>query len=357
MSATTSGSFNSETDSSPRLAVGIWLLGCAAMVLAMAVIGAITRLTESGLSIMEWAPLTGALPPLSQAEWERVFALYRQIPEYQQVNAGMSLAEFKTIFWWEYIHRLWGRLIGVVFALPLAWFWWRGRIDRALGKQLLIALALGAAQGGLGWFMVASGFADRTDVSQYRLTAHLALALVIYGYLFWLALGVLWPRPERSHDPAVATLRRALLALIALVALTIASGGFVAGLNAGLSYNTFPLMDGELIPLGYGDLSPWIANLFENIAAVQFNHRLLAVTTVALALALWFWSLSRDIAPAAHGGFAALAILALIQLALGIITLLLVVPVALGALHQAGAILVLTATLWTFYHLRCRRGL
>ncbi|WP_193368620.1 COX15/CtaA family protein [Pelagibius marinus] len=354
MSATTTGSFSAETAPAPRRAVGIWLLGCAAMVLAMAVIGAITRLTESGLSIMEWAPLTGALPPLSQAEWERVFALYKQIPEYQQENAGMGLAEFKTIFWWEYIHRLWGRLIGVVFALPLAWFWWRGHIDRPLGKKLLIALALGAAQGGLGWFMVASGFADRTDVSQYRLTAHLALALVIYGYLFWLALSVLWPRPERSHDPAVGRLRRALFWLLALVAVTIASGGFVAGLNAGMTYNTFPLMDGELIPLGYGDFSPWIVNLFENIAAVQFNHRLLAVATVALALALWFWSLSRDIAPAAHGGFAALAILALIQLALGITTLLLVVPVTLGALHQAGAILVLTATIWTLYHLRCR---
>jgi len=356
MSATTTGSFSAETAPAPRRAVGIWLLGCAAMVLAMAVIGAVTRLTESGLSIMEWAPVTGALPPLNHAEWERVFDLYKQIPEYQQENAGMSLAEFKAIFWWEYFHRLLGRLIGVVFALPLAWFWWRGRLDRPLGKKLLIALALGAAQGGLGWFMVASGFADRTDVSQYRLTAHLALALAIYGYLFWLALSVLWPRPERSPDPAVAPLRRALLGLLVLVAVTIASGGFVAGLNAGLSYNTFPLMDGELIPLGYGDLSPWIVNLFENIAAVQFNHRLLAVTTVMLVLALWFWSLSRDIAPAAHGGFAALAILALIQLALGITTLLLVVPVTLAALHQAGAILVLTATLWTLYHLRCRRS-
>jgi cytochrome c oxidase assembly protein subunit 15 len=322
------------------------------MVLAMAVIGAITRLTESGLSIMEWAPVSGALPPLSQAEWERLFALYRQIPEYQQVNAGMTLEAFKTIFWWEYIHRLWGRLIGVVFALPLAWFWLRGRIDRALGRKLLIALALGGAQGLLGWFMVASGFAERTDVSQYRLTAHLALALAIYGYLFWLALTVLWPRPQRSRDGAAPALRRTLWALLALVAVTIVSGGFVAGLDAGLTYNTFPLMDGELIPSGYGLLTPWIANLFENITAVQFNHRLLAVATVALALVLWLWSLSRTLAPAAQMGFAALAIVALIQLALGITTLLLVVPVTLGALHQAGAVLVLTATLWTLYHLR-----
>ncbi len=355
-SSTVPGAFGSDSRAGPPRAVGLWLLLCAAMVLAMAVIGAITRLTESGLSIMEWAPITGALPPLSQAEWERVFELYRQIPEYTQENAGMTLAEFKTIFWWEYIHRLWGRLIGLVFAVPLAWFWLRGRIDRPFGKKLLIAFALGAAQGGLGWFMVASGFAERTDVSQYRLTAHLLLALVIYAYLFWLALEVLWPRPERSRDSAVPALRRSVIVLLALITFTIASGGFVAGLNAGLTYNTFPLMDGRLIPSGYGDLSPWVVNHFENIAAVQFNHRLLAVVTVALALVLWFWSLSRDISPAAHGGFAALAILALIQLALGITTLLLVVPITLAALHQAGAILVLTASLWVLYHLRCREG-
>jgi cytochrome c oxidase assembly protein subunit 15 len=354
MSATTTQAYDAAASRTPTRAVGLWLLACCAMVLAMAVIGAITRLTESGLSIMEWAPVTGVLPPLSEAEWQRLFALYQQIPEYRQQNAGMELAAFKTIFWWEYIHRLWGRLIGVVFALPLLWFWLRGQIDRPLGKQLVFAFVLGALQGGLGWFMVASGFAERTDVSQYRLTAHLALALAIYGYLFWLALGVLWPRVERSHDAAAVTLRRALLVLLALVAVTIASGGFVAGLNAGLTYNTFPLMDGALVPAGYGDLSPWTLNLFENIAAVQFNHRLLAVTTVVVALGLWLWSLSRDIAPAAHGGFAALAILALIQLAVGITTLLLVVPVTLGALHQAGAILVLTATIWTLYHLRGR---
>lgn len=338
----------------PDRAVGLWLLACCAMVLAMAVIGAITRLTESGLSIMEWAPLSGALPPLSEAEWERLFALYRQIPEYSQVNAWMDLEAFKTIFWWEYVHRLWGRLIGVVFAVPLAWFWLRGRIGRDLGRKLLVAFALGAAQGLLGWFMVASGFAERTDVSQYRLIAHLLLALVIYAYLLWLALAVLWPRPEYSDDPAAPALRRALLGLLALVTLTVASGGFVAGLNAGLTYNTFPLMDGELIPRGYALLSPWIANLFENVTAVQFNHRLLAVVTVTAALGLWLWSLSRDLASPAQLGFAALAILALIQLALGITTLLLVVPVALGAAHQAGAILVLTAAIWTLYHLRAR---
>jgi heme a synthase len=353
-SPTSAGAARAAPRPAPDRAVGLWLLACCAMVLAMAVIGAITRLTESGLSIMEWAPISGALPPLSQAEWERLFALYQQIPEYSQVNAWMGLDEFKTIFWWEYIHRLWGRLIGLVFAVPLAWFWLRGRIDRRLGRKLLIALALGAAQGLLGWFMVASGFAERTDVSQYRLTAHLLLALVIYAYLLWLALSVLWPDPERSDDLAAPALRRCLQGLLALVALTVVSGGFVAGLNAGLTYNTFPLMDGELIPRGYALLSPWIVNLFENVTAVQFNHRLLAVMSVTAALGLWLWSLSRDLASTAQLGFAALAILALIQLALGITTLLLVVPVTLGAAHQAGAILVLTAAIWTLYHLRTR---
>ncbi len=335
-------------------AIGLWLLLCCAMILAMAVIGAITRLTESGLSIMEWAPISGALPPLSQAEWQRLFDLYRQIPEYQQVNAGMTLAEFKTIFWWEYIHRLWGRLIGLVFALPLLWFWWRGQLDRRLTQLLLIALALGGLQGLLGWFMVASGFGDRTDVSQYRLVAHLGLALLIYAYLFWLAMGQLWPRPERSRDPGAAKLRNGGLVLLALVALTIVSGGFVAGLNAGLVYNSFPLMDGDLVPAGYGMLAPWPLNFFENHAAVQFNHRLLAVSTVVLTLAVWLWALRLDLAPAAQAGFAVLAILALLQLALGIVTLLLVVPIWAAALHQAGAILGLTATLWCLYHLRIR---
>lgn len=355
MTATTPFAFAGEKTATASRAVGFWLLGCCAMVLAMAVIGAITRLTESGLSIMEWAPISGALPPLSQSEWQRLFDLYRQIPEYQQVNAGMSLAEFKTIFWWEYIHRLWGRLIGLVFALPFLWFWWRGRLDRRLTGLLLVALLLGALQGALGWFMVASGFGDRTDVSQYRLVAHLGLALVIYGYLFWLALGQFWPRPERSRDPAATGLRRGGLVVLALVSVTIVSGGFVAGLNAGLIYNTFPLMDGDLVPAGYGMLSPWFLNLFENHAAVQFNHRLLAIVTVVLSLAIWLWSLRLDLSPAVQGGFALLAILALLQMALGIVTLLLVVPIWAAALHQAGAILVLTAILWCLYHLRLRK--
>lgn len=333
-------------------AVGLWLLVCSAMILAMAVIGAITRLTESGLSIMEWAPVMGAIPPLSDAEWQRVFALYRQIPEYQQINAGMSLEEFKTIFWWEYIHRLWGRLIGLVFAVPFIWFLLRGSLKRDLIPHLVAMFLLGGLQGGLGWYMVASGFADRTDVSQYRLTAHLLLAIAIYAYILWVAFRLLAPAPAASPAADLTGLRRWTVALVGLIALTIASGGFVAGLNAGLIYNTFPLMDGDWVPADYVTVSPFFLNFFESIAAVQFNHRALAMLTTALTIALWLWSRRLELSDEAETAFNLLLIGVAIQVALGISTLLLVVPIWLGALHQAGAILLLSLALWVLHHLR-----
>lgn len=333
-------------------AVALWLLACCAMIFAMAVIGAITRLTESGLSIMEWAPLRGVLPPLSEAEWRRLFALYQQIPEYQQVNAGMTLAEFKTIFWWEWVHRLWGRLIGAVFLVPFLWFLIRGRIRRRLVPHLVAMFVLGGLQGLLGWYMVASGFAERVDVSQYRLVAHLSAAVGIYGYILWVALGLLEPGPAASPDPRAGGLRLALIGLAGLVALTMASGGFVAGLNAGLVFNTFPLMDGRLVPEGYGDLQPFALNLFENVAAVQFNHRLLAVSTAVLAAVLWLWARRLDLSRAARSAIGFAAAMAWAQLGLGIAALVLVVPVWLGALHQAGAILLLSVTLWAVHRLR-----
>ena len=332
-----------------RRAVAAWLLLSAAMVFAMAVIGAITRLTESGLSIMEWAPVTGILPPLSQAEWERIFELYRQIPEYRLQNAGMSLAEFKTIFWWEWVHRFWGRLIGVVFLLPFLWFLLRRRIPVGLTPHLVAVFLLGGLQGALGWFMVASGFAERTDVSQYRLAAHLGLALIIYGYLFWLWLGLVAP-VERSREGG--RLRGPLLALLALLALPLVAGALVAGNKAGLTYNTFPLMDGRLVPQGYGRLEPYLLNWFENVAAVQFNHRWLATLTVLAALAVAVWGLNRPLAAGQRQALILLAGAALVQWLLGVSALLAAVPVWLGALHQAGAILLLTALLNCLYRLR-----
>jgi len=323
----------------------LWLLAVAAMIFAMAVIGAVTRLTESGLSIMEWAPFSGALPPFSEAEWQRLFALYRQIPEYRLENAGMTLAEFKTIFWWEWIHRLWGRLIGLVFLVPFLWFLWRRRLPGWLKPHGWALLALGGLQGALGWFMVASGFAQRTDVSQYRLVAHLGLALLLYAYVIWLAFRFAWLRPSL----AAPGLRRGLLLLLLLLAVTLASGGLVAGLNAGLVYNSYPLMDGRLVPDGYGLLEPWLLNLFENPTAVQFNHRLLTLATALLALGLWAASRRAALPPPARLALDLLALAVLLQFALGIWTLLAAVPLLLGALHQAGAILVLTAALAAFY--------
>ncbi|WP_235830182.1 COX15/CtaA family protein [Algihabitans albus] len=339
----------SEALATPR-AVALWLLGVAALIFAMAVIGAITRLTESGLSIMEWAPVSGFLPPLSAAEWERLLELYRRTAEYQQINRGMTLSEFQEIFWWEWIHRQWGRLIGLAYALPLAWFWLRGRLPGWIKPHLLFALGLGALQGFMGWFMVASGFfGERTDVSQYRLVLHLSLALIIYAYLLWLALSLL---RGSATAPEAVPLRLAAKAFAGLLAVTVVSGGFVAGTNAGMTYNTFPLMDGQLIPAGYAALQPWWMNWFETIAAIQFNHRLLAVTTAGAALLLWLGSRRRDLAPAMRQGFVAVAGVALVQTGLGIVTLLLAVPVWLGALHQAGALCLIAATVFLLHSLR-----
>ena len=261
----------------------------------MALLGAVTRLSESGLSIMEWAPVTGILPPLSEAEWQRLFALYQEIPEYREHPGGMTLAEFKTIFWWEYVHRLWGRLIGLVFAVPFLWFLATGRLAWRQVWPLAGVFALGGLQGAMGWYMVASGFAERTDVSQFRLVAHLALAVAIYGWLLWLAWQALWPRAQgRGLSPL-------LCAFAGLIVVTVLSGGFVAGLNGGFLYNSFPLMGGQLMPSDYGVLQPWLVNHVENPATAQFNHRVLAVVTVAAALGVWLWAGRRLFRGRGHG--------------------------------------------------------
>jgi cytochrome c oxidase assembly protein subunit 15 len=322
-------------------AIGLWLLACCAMVFVMVVLGGVTRLTQSGLTIMEWAPLRGALPPMSEAEWQRIFALYQQIPEYQQINHGMTLAEFQGIFWWEWAHRLWGRLIGVVFLVPFLWFLLRGRIRRGLAPRLTLLFALGAAQGALGWFMVASGFADRVDVSQYRLVAHLVLALAIYVAMLWTALGLL---RARERWPVPCRLFPHLLTALALLGLTIVMGGFTAGLHGGLVYNSFPLMGGELAPSDLWAMVPGWINLFENPPAAQFVHRWLAIATMLTVLALGW----RDRATGSLPVRLATA-MALLQVGLGIATLLLLVPVPLAALHQAGAVTLLTLVVWALH--------
>jgi cytochrome c oxidase assembly protein subunit 15 len=323
-------------------AVAIWLFVCCALIFLMVVVGGITRLTLSGLSITEWQPVVGVMPPLSAADWATEFAKYKAIPEYRAVHSGMTLDEFKSIYWWEYAHRLLGRLIGVAFAIPLAWFLVRGKLPRRAIPALCGVLLLGFAQGGLGWYMVESGLADRVEVSQYRLVAHLALALAIYSAILWVALGIV--RGPAREAPESGW-RRAADAVLSLVALAIAAGGFVAGTRAGLTYNTFPLMDGKLVPDGYAQLHPFFLNWFENVAAVQFDHRLLAATAAIVVMLLWaagWWAvLLRPARTALHG----LAGVTLLQVALGIATLLLIVPIPLAAAHQAGAVLLLTAAI------------
>ncbi len=324
-------------------AIAYWLLACAGIVFAMAVIGAITRLTGSGLSMVEWRPLIGAVPPLSEAEWQRVFDLYRETPEYQKINAGMDLAAFKEIFFWEWFHRLWGRSIGLVFALPFAWFWLTGRVSRPLLPRLIGLLVLGGLQGLLGWFMVRSGLVDRPSVSHYRLAAHLGLAVLIYGLLVWQA----WALLARAAPVVAPALRRHAIIATVLVSVTMLWGAFVAGLDAGLAYNTFPLMDGRLLPPEAWSLIPVWLNPLDNTALVQFLHRWLAIGTAGVILALWLRA--RDAEPPLRAACGIAAAIAVLQVLLGIATLLAQVPVALGAAHQAGALILLTALLWCVY--------
>jgi cytochrome c oxidase assembly protein subunit 15 len=334
-----------------RRLVALWLFGVAGMILVMVVLGGVTRLTGSGLSIMEWAPVSGILPPLNHVEWQKLFDLYKQIPQYALVNEGFGLAGFKQIFWLEWIHRLWGRLIGLAFLGPLIWLWATGRIERRLVPRLVLLFVLGGLQGAVGWFMVASGFLrDTIAVSPTRLVIHLALALVLYAAIVWTGLGVLRPHPVRLLG---ARLVRRLAALCCmLVALTIIAGGFVAGTHAGFDYNTFPLMAGNFVPDGYARLTPFVRNLTENIAAVQFDHRLLATLTATVAMTILAVGVGKPSLRAARGAMLALGAAVAVQYALGVATLLLVVPVGLAAAHQASAVLLLTAALVMLHALR-----
>jgi cytochrome c oxidase assembly protein subunit 15 len=333
-------------------AIAVWLFVMCALVFAMVLLGGVTRLTHSGLSMVEWRPFMGALPPLSEAAWQEVFGKYQAFPEYQKINLGMTLAEFKRIFLFEYSHRLLGRAIGVAFALPFLYFLVRRRLSWRLAPKLAVMFVLGGLQGLLGWYMVQSGLVDRPDVSAYRLTAHLALAVAIYGYMLWVAMSLLNPGPSAGGPGRF--LRIAAPALTAVIFLTILSGGFVAGNDAGLAYNTFPLMDGRFVPADIFRIEPWWRNFFENLPLVQLDHRLLALLSVIASLGLWGLSLRRPLSRGLRRAFNAWAAMVLVQLGLGISTLLLYVPVSLGALHQAGALLTFTMALWTCHELSRR---
>lgn len=329
--------------------VGLWLFALAGMVFVMVIIGGLTRLTNSGLSMVEWRPVTGWLPPLSDAAWEATFRAYQATPEYRHVNAGMSVAEFKGIFWLEYIHRLWGRLIGVAFFAPFLFFLVRGWLDRKLAPRLALIFVLGGLQGALGWFMVASGLVDRPDVSQYRLVAHFAAALIIYVALLRVGLGLIVRTPPWNPSRGLG---QSTLGLGLLIFVTMLSGGFVAGTDAGFAYNTFPLMDGRLVPDGLLTMSPAYLNFFENITTVQFTHRLLALCALSAVVAFWLVARRRALPARARLALNGLLAIALLQVGLGISTLVLIMPTALAALHQANGVALLTMVVWATFELR-----
>lgn len=334
----------SEASSRPVI---VWLQLSAAMIFAMAVIGAITRLTESGLSMVEWRPLVGTLPPMTDADWQKMFAEYRQTPEFQKLNAWMSLDDFKGIFWWEYVHRLWGRLIGLVFALPLVWFWVRGRLAGWLKPWLVLALLLGGLQGAVGWWMVASGLVDDPHVSHWRLAAHLGLAVLVYGLLLALTERSL-PVARQATPP---WLRRLSIALVSAIFLLILSGALVAGLDAGLVYNTFPTMGDQWIP-DEVYLADGATGFFSTPAAVQFLHRWLAKTVAISILAFWAAARRVPLTPAQRAPLDLLAGMAMVQIGLGILTIILQVPVGVAATHQAGALVLYGLAVWTAGRLR-----
>jgi cytochrome c oxidase assembly protein subunit 15 len=310
----------------------------------MVVIGGLTRLTESGLSIVEWQPITGVLPPLNETQWAAEFARYQTSPEFRAVNFWMTLADFKTIYWLEYVHRLLGRAIGLVFLLPLLWFVWRRRIDRTLALKLGGIFVLGALQGALGWYMVKSGLVNEPAVSHYRLAAHLCLALAIGAAMLWTAFGI---DRDPAGEPAPPRLRYAAWFTLCWLSVTIVWGAFVAGLDAGAMFNTFPLMDSQVMPDAALTLRPWPLNLVENPAMVQFVHRCLAMSLVAIVAVVW--AMARSASPQVRRAADILLALVLLQAALGIATLLTGVDITIAALHQANAVLLLAWALWLAY--------
>lgn len=322
--------------------VRIWLYTIAALVLLMVAIGGITRLTDSGLSITSWKPLSGTIPPLSNADWQVEFEAYQKIPEFQTQNSWMSLAEFKFIFWWEWGHRFLGRVIGLAFFVPFVVFLVQKRLDRKLAPALALLFALGGFQGFLGWWMVSSGLSERVDVSQYRLAAHLGAACILFMALIWVARRI---RPHKPAGETSSAWRWAIIALGALLYLQLLAGAFVAGLDAGLAHNTWPLMDGALIPNGLTIIEPAWRNLFENALTVQFMHRMIAYIIAIYVAVLWWYGRKNLDFTGVHGWLPRIGILIALQITLGITTLLAFVPISLALGHQALAFMLIGAVI------------
>lgn len=336
-----------------RKRIRIWFWTGAVLVFLMLVIGGITRLTQSGLSMVDWRPIMGTIPPITEAEWQETFEMYKQFPEYQKLNYGMSLSEFKYIFFWEYIHRLLGRLIGMVFLVPYLYFAFKGYMDRKLHQKSLLLFALGGTQGLMGWIMVKSGLIDVPYVSHYRLAAHLILAFVIIAYCIWFARDLAIKRPKRmSEVRPLQIVHRVLVAFGVLLGIQILWGAFTAGMKAGHMFQTFPLMESSWMPRAIWSQQPWIVNFIENPMTVQWVHRIVGTVLGVMALAGWYSNrkLTSDKPLLTQGTL--LLVTVLVQYVLGVYTLLLDVPISLGVLHQAVAMIILGVWLLMLHRVR-----
>ncbi len=346
-------------------AIAIWLIIVAMLIYIMVILGGVTRLTGSGLSMVEWDPIMGVIPPLTEQEWQDTFDKYKQFPEYQKINQHMTLSDFKGIFYFEYSHRMLGRFIGLAFLIPFLIFYFKNYIRREMIPRLIVMFILGGLQGVLGWFMVKSGLVDNPNVSQYRLAAHFLAAILIYSYILWFAWSLLYPNPQNGWAPGISRLRRYSLWLLVLIVIMIVSGAFVAGTHAGALHKTFPDMSGHLIPPGLFDMTPLLLNFMENPSTIQFSHRLLAYIIIGFVTFVWWtsrnYTLTASTRRAVHLTFAMM----IIQVTLGISTLLSVpseplrggVAVPLAASHQGGALLLLTAVLFLNHALRRAKAL
>lgn len=330
----------STTDENDRL-IAYWLFFCAAVIFGMILLGGVTRLTESGLSMVDWKPLMGVIPPMSEADWQHMFDKYKQFPEYQKINMGMSLEAFKSIFMYEYLHRVLGRLIGIIFILPFLYFYLTKRIKKGLTPKLITMLIGGGFQGLLGWYMVKSGLVDQPDVSQYRLTAHLGAAVLIFGFILWTAFGLVNETSQQPKDLSIFS-----YSLSGLIFLMILSGGLVAGTKAGYAYSTWPLMGDSFIPSGLYSMSPLWLSAFEDITTIQFNHRIFAYCIVLLVVLFTIKALKANIQGAARTGLFVLIGLLILQVTLGVSTLIYHVPIPIAAAHQVVAVALLSASLF-----------
>ena len=336
-----------------RAQVRFWLYAICVLVFAMVIVGGATRLTDSGLSITEWQPLLGAIPPLNAQDWQLAFEKYKLIPEYQLINKGMSLAEFKFIYWWEWAHRFLGRFVGLAFFVPMVWFWATGKLEKGIRGKLVFLLLLGGLQGFIGWWMVSSGLAERVDVSQYRLAVHLTLANLIFAWCLWIARGL----APHSDEHASERVRSFAPLVVFALFVQIFWGALVAGMDAGLAFNDWPLMDGAVLPGGLWVQEPFWINLFENPKMVQFTHRLFAYLLVILIVLQMVVALGSDSGNTHKRRTVLLVGFALLQASFGVITLVMQVPLFWGLVHQGGATLLLGAAIahWRGIHGEYRR--